>query len=93
MLFRIYLANADAREVAELGQRLGLSGTVADSAVGFGEWGVEPTAVVELAGADIPTLEAFVDALFDAFPEEASIYLTDATGLRGEIWWRDGRVE
>lgn len=93
MLFRIFIANASALQIAEIGQRLGLAGTVGEATVGFGEWGVEPTAVVEMAGVDLPQLEAFVGALFEIFPDEQSVYLTDATGLTGEVWWRDGRVE
>lgn len=92
MVFRVFIANATAREVAEIGQAAGVAGTVSE-AIGFGSWGIEPTVTVEVGGISTDELSRFVDVLFAAFPAEEAVYVTTAGTTTGEVWWRDGRVE
>lgn len=92
MLFRIFIANATARAVAEIGQALDLAGSVTEATLGFGSWGIEPTVIVEMGGVTRDDLARFVGAIFAAFPDEEAVYVV-VNGLKGEIWFRDGRVE
>lgn len=92
MVFRIFLANATAEAVAQIGQSLGLAGTVS-TATGFGPWGIESTVVAEIGGVGVEQVNAFAAAVFAAYPDEEAVYVTTAAGTKGEVWWRDGRVE
>lgn len=91
MMFRVYLANALLSTVAEIGQKLEISGSAMDS-IGFGDWGIEPTVIIELGGASREQVQDFVTALFEAYPKEQAVYVTE-DGMNGQKWFKDGRVE
>ncbi len=94
MLFRIFIANAEARVIAQIGQSLEIAGSVTGATFGFGSWGVEPTVVVELGGATRDDVARFTGAVFAAYPGEQAVYVIEgAAGATGRTWYRDGRVE
>ena len=89
MVFRIFIANAEVRRIAEIGQSLDLDGSVTGATFGFGSWGVEPTVIVEMGGASNQDLTRFVEAVFAAYPGEEAVYVTEgATGATGRTWYR-----
>jgi hypothetical protein len=49
VVLRATIANVDKHWVAERAQAAGLAGTVSDGSLGFGDWGVESSLVVECA--------------------------------------------
>lgn len=70
----IYVANLSNKQAAEIGQELGLSGTV-HSALGFGEWGIEPTTVVTLGNVSPADTISLCDAIFKTCKEEEALYV------------------
>jgi hypothetical protein len=94
MLFRIFIANADARQIAEIGQSIGISGSVTGATFGFGAWGIESTVIVEMGGTSRDDVARFTEAVFRAFPAEEAVYVIEgAVGSAGRTWYRDGRIE
>jgi hypothetical protein len=71
---RLFIANTTAATLARIMQTLGLSGT-ASNAIGFGAWGVEPTAIVEFGELHGDELDDVLRVLFSEFPEEQAIYV------------------
>lgn len=78
---RLYIANADPERLAEIGQELGLSGTIIPDAIGFGKWGIEPTVIVETdwVAFGIP-VEQFTQAVFREYPNEQAIWVDPQDG-------------
>jgi hypothetical protein len=89
MLFRVFTANLSAEQVAQVGQSLGMSGTVF-AGFGFGDWGIEPTVVAEIGGVGREEIRRFVAEIFKTAPAEQAVYVHD--GEVGEVWFRAGRV-
>ena len=73
---RLFVANAKAQHVAEIGLDYALSGTVSEG-YGFGDWGVEPTAIVELPQNDA---EFFAGVLLSYYPKEKCIHVINDDG-------------
>ncbi len=88
MTFEIFIANADAGRVAQIGQRLGLSGTIIRDALGFGEWGVEPTIIARIGQTSSERAMDFVDGVFAAFPNEKAVWV-ECEDFE-ELWYREG---
>lgn len=88
MTHKIFIANATPNDIAQIGQRMELSGTVS-AAIGFGLWGIEPTAVVEFGDSELTdTIIDFVSEVFAAYPDEEAVYLI--SGGVGYTWRRSG---
>lgn len=72
----VYIANVLPIDAARIAQTLGLSGTVSD-ALGFGEWGVEPTTVVSFGNMCFPDVDIalFISEVFTQYPDEDAVYI------------------
>ena len=78
MSYTVFIANVTAAQVAEVGQDLGLSGSVSNT-LGFGQWGIEPSVKVELGEATLHDVARFVWHMFRGTDEEA-VYVTFPNG-------------
>ena len=74
MRARVYVANALPVDLARIGQEQGLSGSTF-AALGFGEWGVEPTTIIELEGVDRLDVQVFMWTVFTEYPNEEALYV------------------
>jgi hypothetical protein len=90
VVLRATIANVDKHWVAERAQAAGLAGTVAGGALGFGDWGIEGSVVVECATRDPGAFIRFVAALLQEVQEEMA-YLTE-DGNAAKLLRPDGRV-
>ena len=71
--WKLFIANANLMDIAEIGQELGISGTTS-SALGFGAWGIEPTKRIEIT-ATRGEFYDFLQKLFAKYPDEEEIYV------------------
>ena len=86
MIHRLSIANLEPAELAERLAAEGLDGT-ALPATGFtAEWGLEPTALAILAGADLADILAAARSIL-AETGEAAAYLDD--GDQAWLIWAD----
>lgn len=90
VVLRATIANVDKHWVAERAQAAGLAGTVSGGALGFGNWGVEGSVVVECATRDPGAFIGFVAALLQEVQEEMA-YLTEDGGT-AKLLRPDGRL-
>lgn len=85
---RATVANITPQRLARAGQAAGLSGTV-EASRGFGAWGVEAGATVELSGVTRAKVKAWLQALLKARKEEAA-YLT-INGANARLLYATGK--
>lgn len=90
LITRITIANVTPEQVAASTEGTGLSGTIFPS-LGFGPWGIEPGATVELAHAPgvLQLIRWWIVDYLGRVKEKAA-YVTIEGSPR--LWWADGRV-
>ena len=91
VIYRIHIANIPARTLAEWAHARKLSGTVTE-AVGCGEWGIEQTAVLEIAADGnvftCRTVKCLIETLLAERGEKCAYVALN--GCRAELWNADG---
>ena len=97
-VYRIAIANIDALALAQWAQDNRLDCTVYGGAYGAGEWGVEPTSILETCAQAVPPvrLQAKVRALLNSLNESCAFVTVNGAGpvlwnARGPVWVTDVR--
>lgn len=87
----LYVANSDPHYLAVLAQDEGLNGTANAAAWGFGDWGVEPTVVLEVGNATAKQVRNLAYVIFQYESQEQAIYVVRSDGLQ-ETWKREDHL-
>lgn len=90
MIIKYAIANVKIGDIALMAQDSGLDGSVYQG-YGFGAWGVEPTAFIEMAVEDSAHVDHFIRAVLFRFSEKCAYRTVD--GKDAGLLYVDGRLE